>query len=61
MVKRDLMDKHGYSHVDILRSQQGNVALQMFTVITKSPYGLNYQSSSSEVSDNITKLALVIL
>jgi membrane dipeptidase len=61
MVKRDLMDKHGYSHVDILRSQQGNVALQMFTAITKSPYGLNYQSSSSEVSDNITKLALVIL
>ena len=59
--KRDLMDKHDYGHVDIPRLQQGNVALQMFTTVTKSPDGLNYEGNSSDASDNITKLALVSL
>ncbi|MFT5297428.1 MAG: membrane dipeptidase [Colwellia sp.] len=59
--KRDLMDKHDYGHVDIPRLQQGNVALQMFTTVTKSPDGINYETNSSDASDNITKLALVSL
>lgn len=59
MWKRDLSDKHDYSHVDIPRLQQGNVALQMFTTVTKSPDGINYQQNSAEAADNITKLALV--
>ncbi len=59
--KRNLMDKHDYGHVDIPRLQQGNVALQMFTTVTKSPDGLNYEGNSSDASDNITKLALVSL
>ena len=59
--KRDLMDKHDYGHVDIPRLQQGNVALQMFTTVTKSPEGLNYEGNSSDASDNITKLALMSL
>lgn len=61
MWKRDLIDKHDYGHVDIPRLQQGNVALQMFTTVTKSPDGINYQANSSDASDNITKLALVSL
>lgn len=59
--KRDLMDKHDYGHVDIPKLQQGNVALQMFTTVTKSPSGINYETNSSDASDNITKLALVSL
>jgi microsomal dipeptidase-like Zn-dependent dipeptidase len=59
--KRDLMDKHDYGHVDIPRLQQGNVALQMFTTVTKSPAGINYEANSTDASDNITKLALVNL
>jgi membrane dipeptidase len=59
--KRDLMDKHDYGHVDIPRLQQGNVALQMLTTVTKSPDGLNYEGNSSDASDNITKLGLVSL
>jgi len=59
--KRDLMDKHDYGHVDIPRLQQGNVALQMFTTVTKSPAGINYEANSTDASDNITKLALVSL
>jgi microsomal dipeptidase-like Zn-dependent dipeptidase len=59
--KRDLMDEHDYGHMDIPRLQQGNVALQMFTTVTKSPDGINYEANSSDASDNITKLALVSL
>ena len=59
--KRDLMEKHNYGHMDIPRLQQGNVALQMFTTVTKSPNGINYEANSSDASDNITKLALVSL
>jgi membrane dipeptidase len=59
--KRDLIDKHDYGHVDIPRLQQGNVALQMFTTVTKSPDGINYEANSSDANDNITKLALVSL
>ncbi|WP_339721342.1 dipeptidase [uncultured Paraglaciecola sp.] len=61
MWKRDLIDKHDYGHVDIPRLQQGNVALQMFTTVTKSPDGINYEENSTDASDNITKLALVNL
>ena len=59
--KRNLMNKHDHGHVDIPRLQQGNVALQMFTTVTKSPDGINYETNSSDASDNITKLALVSL
>jgi microsomal dipeptidase-like Zn-dependent dipeptidase len=59
--KRDLSQQHDYGHMDIPRLQQGNVALQMFTTVTKSPDGINYEANSSEASDNITKLAMVSL
>lgn len=59
--KRDLMDKHDYGHMDIPRLQQGNIALQMFTTVTKSLDGINYETNSSDASDNITKLTLVSL
>jgi len=59
--KRDLMKEHDYGHADIPRLQQGNVALQMFTTVTKSPNGINYEENSTDASDNITKLALVSL
>ncbi|MEP1444855.1 MAG: dipeptidase [Paraglaciecola sp.] len=61
MWKRDLIENHDYGHVDIPRLQQGNVALQMFTTVTKSPDGINYEENSTDASDNITKLALVNL
>jgi membrane dipeptidase len=59
--KRNLMNKHDYGHMDIPRLQQGNVALQMFTTVTKSPDGINYETNSTGASDNITKLALASL
>lgn len=59
--KRDLTEQHDFGHMDIPRMQQGNVALQMFTTVTKSPDGINYEKNSTGASDNITKLALVSL
>ncbi len=56
---RDLGKRHDYGHVDIPRLQAGNVSFQMFTTVTKSPSGLNYDSNSADASDDITTLALV--
>jgi len=57
--KRDITQQHDYSHVDLPRLQQGNVSLQMFTTVTKSPSGLNYDENSADAADDITRLALV--
>ncbi len=55
---RDLLKEEDYGHVDIPRLAKGNVALQMFTAVTKSPKGQNYEKNSADASDNITVLAL---
>ena len=56
--RRDLSSKSVVGHIDIPRLQEGNVALQMFTTVTKSPSGLNYERNEAD-SDNITTLAYV--
>jgi len=57
---RNLLERSNYGHMDIPRLAAGNVALQMFTVVTKSPKGQNYESNTAE-SDNITTLAIAQL
>ncbi len=54
---RDLLKRSDYGHVDIPRLQQGNVAIQTFIAVTKSPRGQNYEKNSAD-SDNITALAV---
>ncbi len=44
-------------HVDVPRLQTGNVALQVFSVVTKTPRGINYDKNTGE-TDNILLLAL---
>jgi microsomal dipeptidase-like Zn-dependent dipeptidase len=46
--------------VDIPRLQAGNVAIQAFTVVTKTPKRLNINSNTSD-SDDIRRLAMVEL
>lgn len=53
---RNLAERNAQGHVDIPRLQAGNVALQMFTTVTKSPNDLNYGSNDSEAQDNISRL-----
>lgn len=54
---RDLLTRGTRGHVDVPRLIEGNVALQAFTVVTKTPRGLNIERNSDR-SDNITLLAL---
>ena len=56
---RNLSKTYDYGHEDIPRMQTGNIALQMFTTVTKSPSGQNYDSNETGSRDNITALAIV--
>lgn len=55
---RDLRQRSTRGHVDLPRLREGNVALQVFTTVTKSPSGLNYEQNSAEAADDITLLFL---
>jgi microsomal dipeptidase-like Zn-dependent dipeptidase len=55
---RDLLVRGTRGQVDIPRLIEGHVALQAFTVVTKTPRGLNFQRNTAG-SDNITLLSLV--
>jgi len=55
---RDLLRRAWYGHVDIPRLANGNVALQVFSLPTKTPHGLNIESNDDK-SDDIFWLALV--
>lgn len=57
---RDLNTRATRGHVDIPRLIEGHVALQAFTVVTKTPRHLNFQSNTPD-SDNILLLSLVEL
>lgn len=58
--KRDLLDRGDRGHVDLPRLQAGNVALQVFGSVTKSPKGQNYDANSAD-TDNITLLTFAQL
>ncbi len=58
--KRDLLQRSDVGHVDLPRLQSGNVALQVFSAVTKSPSGLNNVENTAD-SDDITLLAIVQL
>lgn len=55
---RDLADASDYGHLDLPRARTGNLAIQVFTAVTKSPRGLNYEKNASDAGDNITLLAV---
>ena len=57
---RNLAKKSAYGHVDIPRLIEGNVALQVFSVVTKAPKNLNLISNTDD-TDNITLLAIAQL
>ncbi|MEQ8554426.1 MAG: dipeptidase [Cyclobacteriaceae bacterium] len=53
---RDLKKKNSVGHVDFPRMQEANMALQAFTIVTKSPSGQNFSKNSGDAFDNITLL-----
>lgn len=58
---RDLRRRTDRGHVDLPRLRDGNVALQVFTTVTKSPKGQNYEHNTADAPDNITPLVMVQL
>ncbi|MEP5763595.1 MAG: membrane dipeptidase [Halieaceae bacterium] len=55
--RRDLLKRLDHGHTDIPRLQAGNVALQVFGSVSKTPYGQNYDANPSD-SDVITALVI---
>ena len=55
---RDPLARADHGHVDVPRMTDGNVALQVFSVVTKTPKNMNYDNNTG-ASDNITLLAIV--
>ena len=56
MWKRSVLDKADRGHMDLPRLQAGNVALQVFSSVSKTPKDQNYDANGAD-SDNITLLA----
>lgn len=57
MWQRDLLERASRGHEDLPRLQEGNVALQVFSSVTKTPRGQNYDGNSGD-TDNITPLVI---
>ena len=58
MWRRDLLREADTGHIDLVRLNRGHVALQVFSSVTKSPKGQNYDGNSGD-TDNITSLVIV--
>lgn len=54
--KRDPQAAASRGHVDLPRLQKGHVKLQVFSSVTKTPKGQNYEANGAD-TDNITLLA----
>ena len=55
---RNLNKRENRGHVDFPRMREANVALEMFTIVSKSPAGQNMQRNSEDAFDNITPLTI---
>ena len=55
---RDLATRSKRGHIDLPRLRDGNIAIQIFTSVTKSPLGLNYNNNSEKSFDTITLLSI---
>jgi membrane dipeptidase len=60
MWDRDLNDRASRGHMDLPRLQDGNVALQLFSSVSKTPKGQNYDGNGAD-TDNITLLTIAQL
>ncbi len=60
MWNRDLLERSDRGHVDLPRLEEGNVALQVFSSVSKSPKGQNYDANGDD-TDNITLLTIAQL
>ncbi len=59
MLRGDVTVRSRTGHVDLPRLQEGGVALQFFTAVTKVPLGLNIESNDADRLDLLTLVGLV--
>ena len=60
MWQRGLLSDAARGHMDLSRLERGNVALQVFSSVTKTPRGQNYDNNGGD-TDNITALVIAQL
>lgn len=57
---RNLLKEHNYGHVDLPRMQKANMAMQVFTIVSKTPKGINIEQNDDK-TDNISLLSFAQL
>lgn len=57
--QRDLLRRNPTGHVDLPRLVEGRVAIQMFTLVTRSLAGTDYAANDGQAFDRVTALAMV--
>lgn len=55
--RRNPEHRHDRGHVDLPRLREGGVDIQIFSAVTKSPRGLNFDGNSADAPDDIKLLA----
>ena len=60
MWDRDISERNDRGQMDLPRLQDGNVTLQIFSSVTKTPKNQNYDNNTGE-TDNITSLVIAQL
>lgn len=55
---RDLLRRNDRGHLDLPRLREGNVSLQVMTIVSRSPRGLNLERNAADAPDDITLLAI---
>jgi membrane dipeptidase len=60
MWRRDINRRIDHGTIDVPRLREGQVGLQVFSSVTKTPKGQNYESNGDE-TDNITSLVMAQL
>jgi len=57
---RNNLKKHIYGHVDIPRMQEANMAFQVFTIVSKTPKGINIESNEVYFLDSAGKELIAV-
>lgn len=55
---RNLLERSARGHVDVPRLIEGNVALQSFTLVSKTPRNMNIEANDDS-TDNVTLLSII--
>jgi microsomal dipeptidase-like Zn-dependent dipeptidase len=55
--RRNPEKRHDYGQVDFPRLREGGVNIQVFSAVTKSPRGLNFDGNDADAPDDIALLA----